>query len=250
MFKHGAPEKEKKLYGNYRAEVVSTNDISGGRPVKAGRVKVRVFGIHDHIDDDYLPWAIYADPFMGGGKDSGGMFVPDEGDLVWVFFEQGEKEQPVYFAGAPSRLDGPSEKSKDYPHRKVFKTKAGYAFEISDQEGNTELKITQPNGNQKTVNHEGDEENIVNGNLVINVESGKVVINSDDIRLGDDTDLESGVLGEQLAAWIANVLKPWLDSHQHIGNMGSPTSASISPFNVGAAQSGGGVYSSKVKIQP
>jgi len=255
-----------KFLGNYRAKVIDNEDIIQGESVKSGRIKVRVFGVHDEVDEEALPWAIYADPFMGGGEDSGGFFVPDIGDIVWVFFEQGDHDQPVYFAGAPSRNDMPSERNvEDYPKNRVLKTKAGFIFEIDDSENETRLKITQPSGNVKESDHEGNvKENIVGdvdeniegdvtktigGNLTINVEGGHVIINSNDIRLGDESDLESAVLGEQLAAW-AQQLTSWLNSHNHIGNLGSPTSAVITPFQIGEAAQGNSVYSKKVKVQP
>lgn len=233
-----------KHYGNYRAEVVDNLD-----ELESGRVKVRVFDIHDELEEDQLPWAIYSDPFMGGAADSGGLFVPDIGNHIWVFFENGDVTQPVYFAGAPAKPHLPKEKSTGYPKTKVFKTQAGFVFEIDDSEGETRLRIKQPSGNELNCDHEGNVDDTIQGNLVINVESGHVIINSDDIRLGDESDLESAVLGEKLAEW-SQQLTTWLNSHQHQGNLGSPTSNAITPFNIGDAASGAGNYSKKVKVQP
>lgn len=90
------------------------------------------------------------------------------------------------------------------------------------------------------------------GELVINTQA-KVTVNSPAIDLGEDGSLEPSVLGDQLASWIESTLKPWLDSHNHIGNLGAPTgpaqAAPSGPFNPGSGAAGGGVYSQKNRNQ-
>lgn len=154
-------EQEEKFHGFYRGEVVDDQD-----PYEVGRVKIRVFGVFDDIATDNLPWAIYADPFMGGQENLGGFFIPDEGSHVWVFFEQGDHTQPVYFSGAPARPHGPPERHKgDYPRNKVFRTKAGHVIEIDDTEGDTRIRIKHRSGTEVEVDHDGNVEEFVVGNL-------------------------------------------------------------------------------------
>lgn len=90
------------------------------------------------------------------------------------------------------------------------------------------------------------------GQVVINSQA-KVTVNSPLIDLGEDDDLEPSVLGDQLAAWIESELKPWLDSHTHIGNLGVPTgsaaAAPTGPFDPGEGAEGGAVYSEKNRNQ-
>lgn len=80
----------------------------------------------------------------------------------------------------------------------------------------------------------------------------KVTVSAPEIDLGEGG-LEPVVLGEKLATWITSELKPWLDNHNHIGNLGSPTSgASAGPtgaFEAGEGASGGAVYSQKNRSQ-
>lgn len=89
------------------------------------------------------------------------------------------------------------------------------------------------------------------GEVVIN--APRVTINSPRIDLGEASALEPSVLGDKLAAWVAQELKPWLDGHQHIGNLGAPTSgaltAPVGPFDPGSAGPGGAVYSSRNRGQ-
>lgn len=166
MLKHGTQQPEQQKYlGNYRAKVVDNED-----PLGAGRIRVRVYQIHgDQVLDDHLPWAIYCDPFMGGDVDLGGLIVPDEGSDVWVFFEAGCHEHPAYFAGAPSKPDMPSEKARNYPKNKVFKTKAGFTFEMDDTDGDTRLRIYQPSGNEKVCDNDGNVDETIVGNVTEDV---------------------------------------------------------------------------------
>jgi hypothetical protein len=164
---------DKQLLGMYRGEVVNDQDPKG-----AGRVRVNVFNVFDDIPHDSLPWAIYSDPFMGGQTDLGGLFVPDVGSHVWVFFEQGDPKMPVYCAGAPARPHGPSEAKNvgQYPRNKVFKTKQGHTIEFDDSDDNTRVRIAHgPSGTQKTYAHNGDAEEVVQGGLTIIVEQDAVL---------------------------------------------------------------------------
>lgn len=74
-------------------------------------------------------------------------------------------------------------------------------------------------------------------------------VDSPKIDLGD-SGLEPSVLGDQLASWIAD-LETWLNTHQHIGNLGVPTSPAnaVKPYSAGPGAKGGGVYSKKNRNQ-
>jgi len=87
-----------KLNGFYRAVIEDNND-----PLKQGRVRVRVLGIHsahrEDIDIQMLPWAEYASSLFGSAEGNDGVSsIPKTGSWVWCFFDQGEITRPVYFA--------------------------------------------------------------------------------------------------------------------------------------------------------
>ena len=97
----------KRLDGIYRAVCESRDDN-----LQLGRIKVRVFGIHTHIKNkvenaigipvDELPWATPANPISEGSISGFGSFsVPLQGSHVFVFFENGNPKNPVYFASVP-----------------------------------------------------------------------------------------------------------------------------------------------------
>jgi len=154
-----------QFFGNYRGEVIRTDD-----PLKAGRVKVNIFGVYDGFKEEDIPWAIYADSFMGGSTKAGGIIVPEVGAHIWCFFEGGNHHYPVYWAGAPAMKDKtpdiPAEssaKENQYPFNKVFKTGAGFVVEVDDMAGDTRFRFYQPSGNELIVDHGGNVQETVVG---------------------------------------------------------------------------------------
>jgi uncharacterized protein involved in type VI secretion and phage assembly len=126
----------------YRGVVLDNVD-----PDKLGRIKVQVFGIFtEDIATAKLPWAVPAQPiFSGSGSGFGHFAVPEIDSQVFVFFEGGDVYQPVYWAEAPNRVLGlPSERTTNYPNRRIIKTKAGLGIYIDDTA--KEIRIIHPTG--------------------------------------------------------------------------------------------------------
>ncbi len=108
-----------KLNGIYRGVVEDRND-----PKKAGRVRVRVFGVHtkekvkgeyDGIPTDELPWAQPVAGLIEGSITGMGQFsVPLQGSHVFVFFENGNHMQPRYFGTAPAIPTEPASPSEGF----------------------------------------------------------------------------------------------------------------------------------------
>jgi hypothetical protein len=99
---------QEKLNAIYRG-VVEKNHSD---PLKMGRCKIRVFGVHTDIKEegategiptDHLPWAEPATPIFGGVSKVGIYGVPEQGAHVFLFFENGHILQPRYFATAPGK---------------------------------------------------------------------------------------------------------------------------------------------------
>jgi len=96
-----------KLTGLMRGIVEDNND-----PLKAGRVRIRVHGVHtprkikndlEGIPTDELPWAEPCLPITEGGVSGFGSFgVPLQGSQVLLFFEHGNPLNPIYFASMPA----------------------------------------------------------------------------------------------------------------------------------------------------
>lgn len=87
------------LSGIYRAIVEDNRD-----PMKLARIRIRVPMIHgvangkNYLDTTKLPWATPITP-TGSGYDHGSCLVPDVGDIVFVMFEDNDRNYPLYLGG-------------------------------------------------------------------------------------------------------------------------------------------------------
>jgi len=80
---------EGRYYGKYRGVVLNNID-----PMQMGRVQVQV---PDVMGVGLSSWAMACVPFTG--KQSGVYCVPQIGAGVWVEFEQGDPDHPVWVGG-------------------------------------------------------------------------------------------------------------------------------------------------------
>lgn len=154
----------------YRAKVVSNKD-----PKEICRIKVRVPCIHgtdskDGLGDDDLPFAMPC--MMDVSFESGTFIIPEVGSTVFVFFEGGKVDKPVYIGGSCSyehdeaqeygskdsnsfsssegkrtkrayMSDPPINVYKGGVFRKfiLFKTRKGSSIEFSDEDDKEHLSI-------------------------------------------------------------------------------------------------------------
>lgn len=154
------------MNGFFRARVLDNND-----PNKLGRIKVEVYPIMlsketartlewntEGIDVDVLPWAVPAFPlFDGAGNGSGFFGVPKINSFVFVFFENEDIYQPVYFAEATDGVHGlPTERLENYPDKKVWKTENGIVISINDAKGNEEIIVSHPKNTSLKIDKDGN----------------------------------------------------------------------------------------------
>ena len=166
-------------------------------PEKRGRMRVRVPAIHGDHDVkgqfspvDNLPWAEIC--ATDAGDDYGDFHVPYRlGDWVWVMFEGGNADYPVWMGSwyGEKEKDGhivsevPEECRYDrpeaYPHRRIFKSRRGHKIELSDEKGELEIKITDVKGNYIWMDTEtdtlkiywdGNKEEIITGDSILRVD--------------------------------------------------------------------------------
>jgi hypothetical protein len=158
------------IAGIFRGKVLSVSDSS-----QLGRIKVEVYP-HlvgketartlsaqensmkvEGIDTDLMPWAVPAfSLFDGSGSGTGCFCVPKVGSYVFVFFENGDIYQPIYFAEAADTVHGlPTERTTNYPSRKVWKTSGGFIIYLDDTSGSEKLNITHPSGTTVTIESDG-----------------------------------------------------------------------------------------------
>jgi uncharacterized protein involved in type VI secretion and phage assembly len=154
----GCPE----FYGKYRGIVTDNED-----PNRRGRLRVRV---QDVLGDQESGWALPAVPYAGDGV--GLYLIPPVGTFVWVEFEHGDPDYPIWtgcFWGGRDQLPG----SPVSPDVKVLKTDTA-TITLNDTSGESSIKIET--GNLKIImDSQGIE--LSNGSQKIKLSSSSVSIN-------------------------------------------------------------------------
>lgn len=151
---------ESRYFGKYRGLVVDTKD-----PESLGRLKLRVPGIFG--EKVVTGWAMPCTPY-GGESDEGLFFLPGEGAGVWVEFEEGDLEFPIWTGTYWTKPKGKSElprpneiksgetsdtlaeKPQSPVTRKIIKTHAGHTLQFEDKAG-AELIFIKEAANSHTI---------------------------------------------------------------------------------------------------
>lgn len=138
----------------YRGVVLENND-----PKHLGRCKVKVPSVHGSRvpSSKLLPWArcLSSSPVS---KNRSSAIIPDIGDIVWIFFEGGDLDSPVYIGGTygtpdiPINLDEVVIYQEDN-HRIVYdRVEKSYTVSIGDTSlridslGNLDIRATSDIG--------------------------------------------------------------------------------------------------------
>jgi len=162
-----------RFFGIWRGTVTNTNDPDG-----LGRIKAKVHELFG--DDEETNWASYCTPFGGGGAGwfalpspvTPGAQKPQAGDGVWIMFEAGDINRPVWIGFWYSKVDRPPEGAdKDTV---VLQTRSGHRIEFSDKPGDEHVKITDKSGNSVLLDSNSG---------TVRVEASKVVIASGQVEL-------------------------------------------------------------------
>ncbi len=150
------------LLTKHRGEVVSNLD-----PKQRGRLQVRVPGVLG----DREVWAWPCVPYAGASK--GFFFLPDRGTQVWVEFEAGDPDKPVWTGCLWN--DGDLPRSDAVPTVKFLKTDK-FTLRIDDATG--EVVVENQSGAQ-----------IVLGALGVKVKGAQVTVQTSsgrEVALGAD----------------------------------------------------------------
>jgi uncharacterized protein involved in type VI secretion and phage assembly len=130
-----------KFYGKYRGTVTDIQD-----PLMMGRVRAKV---PDVLGDQESGWAMACVPFGGSGM--GFFALPKVGAGVWIEFEHGDPDYPIWtgcwfgsMAELPPELLAP-------PYKKVLlKTEGGHSIVLDDTPGVGGITL-ETSGGQKIV---------------------------------------------------------------------------------------------------
>lgn len=180
-------------YGPYRARVVDNSD-----PDSLGRVQVdcrraRLTGLN----------GVWILPMMNGAGDSSGVFwPPEEGETVWLFFDNGNFHEPMCYMGGWYASDEiPSymrPEAGEAPTKRGMMTLGGHRLIFEDKEGEESITIEHKDGQIFQITSDGK------------------------VKVGDKT-------GSFEPMMRGSTVKAYLESHTHTHSWG-PTGPPIQPF--------------------
>nr|WP_320010948.1 phage baseplate assembly protein V [uncultured Desulfobulbus sp.] len=147
--------RERRAYGKYRGFVVDNND-----PQRLARVRVRVPSLLGEAETD---WALPCLP-CGGLENQGFFTVPDIGAQVWVEFEGGNLNYPIWTGTFwQQEADIPEEVKADQTTTKLWRTPGGHVFLLEDCGGEEIVRLEHSGGAMLEMDAEGNVELHTNG---------------------------------------------------------------------------------------
>ncbi|MEM8698765.1 MAG: phage baseplate assembly protein V [Pseudomonadota bacterium] len=191
-------EFQAKKLGKYAATVADIND-----PLRMGRIRATIPRV---LQEELSAWALPCLPYAG--PDAGLFAVPPVGAGVWIEFEEGEVDRPIWCGGWWPQGDTPQgeEGLAGNQPTKVLKTETGLNVTLDD-DGESIVVSDGPGSNKITVKSRF-------GEIEISA-TGKVVIDAQQIEL-----VESGghplVFGDDLLTYLNQVVTMF-NSHMHLG---------------------------------
>lgn len=171
-------ENSNTFYGKYRGVVTDNQD-----PSRIGRIRARVPDVYGDLESG---WALPAAPFGGNGM--GFFAVPAKGAGVWMEFECGDPDYPIWSGcwwGAasemPTVLFTPSPPAGTDP-KMLIKTKGGHSILLDDSPGGAGITLETSDGQKIVINSHGIE--ITNGQgASITLTDKKVSINGNALEV-------------------------------------------------------------------
>jgi hypothetical protein len=201
-------------------EIVDIND-----PLKQGRARVRVFGFFEDLEIEDIPWAEQISGLsFSSSRGNGNISVPRVGAVVnvqfdgpnyyKVFYEFEKETSPDLLAEISDSYEGAQSLMYDTEAQPgllklIYTRKKGLILGLGDA---TVQLDTQDGGQLRVVIQMGRDQ--------IRMEDNKVIINSNNIELGENA-VEAVIKG--------NTFQNYFNSHTHIGNLGAATSPPIVP---------------------
>lgn len=172
-----------KFFGKYRGIVADNVD-----PEELGRLRLQIPQVYGTSVDGTFAISGWALPTVGGSNNGGLFFIPKRNDMVWVEFEEGDPDRPIWSHGpwtlvygnnAPmhgrGRFDNTdivergnldttqSPVANDYATTKTIQTAIGQ-IEFDEAEGNSRILISHKSGTRIEIRDDGTMEILTSGN--------------------------------------------------------------------------------------
>jgi len=165
-----ARQTAEKRYGKYRAFVTNNKD-----PEKRGRLLLKVPSV---LGDDDSDWALPCLPF-GGGAGYGLFLVPEIGAQVWMEFEEGDVQRPIWVGTFWQQGgDVPADASRDEPLTRLLQTPGGHILQFDDESGKEKFRLHHPSGAEVLIDQDGviALTDATGATLTLNAKDGKILI--------------------------------------------------------------------------
>jgi len=163
-----------QFFGKYRGKVANNKD-----PLKLGRLQVTVPSV---LGEDHDSWATPSVPYAGNGV---GLFVlPPVGANIWVEFEAGDLDHPIWsgcFWGDGEIPADPAEEKI-----RIFKTES-FSLLLDESKG-LFLEVKSP-AVSKTLNVTFDSSGmeIKDGNSSIKMTDSKISVTSNEVEIKNNS---------------------------------------------------------------
>lgn len=216
---------------NYIGVVVYNAD-----PDYTGRCKIRVLGLMDEIEDEYLPWFTPISGCIFSGNGNGVLSVPKIGTYVRVKFANGDIYSGEYYAIQNIDADLVKEIKDNYENTHVLAYDSDKDFYIMYQQSQLDnngnqigkgfkinyndavIQITpdariyiQTPESEALIEIDGEDVKIYGGKTVtiagtteVNIIGGNININGNNVNIGKDAS-EPAVLGNQLVSLLKSL---------------------------------------------
>lgn len=186
---------EQRFYGKYRGFVVDNAD-----PEQLGRLKLKVPSVLG--SEVVTGWATPCVPY-GGDANQGFLFIPEKDSGVWVEFEEGDLEFPIWVGAfwskpggeselpKPNEADGTEQSSVQDPlTRKIIKTK-WHTIQFEDEDDEAMIIVKEgKNGHVITLDKEGIK--ITDG-----ANGHEIILDNSGIAISDGVSSDNKIILEQ-----------------------------------------------------
>lgn len=157
-----ARRQQSSYFGKYRGIVREIEDDGN-----LARIKAEVPQIYGA--DQLSPWALPCVPFAG--PDHGFIFMPEEGDGVWIEFEMGDISKPIWTGSWWANDEIPDGSGKQ---KFAIISPGGHKINLDDE--NSKLQLLHSGGAEFTM---------TDNEITIKIGSTKIVLSSSGVNIND-----------------------------------------------------------------
>jgi uncharacterized protein involved in type VI secretion and phage assembly len=196
-----ASSQDNRVYGKYRGTVVDTND-----PQNQGRITALVPAVLGEIPTG---WALPCAPMAG--MNAGFFSIPAPGSGVWIEFEAGNTDYPVWTGGYWAAGEAPMTPPGSAANwmGKTWRSVSGLTITLDD----SGQKVTVADASAQNLL----EIDVVSGTVTLKGLS-RVVADAQTVHLGSAAARHPSVYGDDLLVYL-NQLVATFNAHVHPGEM-------------------------------